>query len=332
MKKNLIYLFLCATLTVCAQTPAGRLSLNGEVKAEGKVYLHKFNNKMYRLIDSTRIVNGTFSFSTEAKLPEIYGLSLTTSQSPYMIFLDNQPTTVKLDTAHYYRHTVVTGSALQDLFVDYQKDRQVKIDAFIKAHPKSLVSVYALYRDFSYRLTPEEIKANLKLLDPSLLKTPYASVLQELVNTLGTVAVGQRAPDFTANDPSGNPVKLSGHLGKGYLLIDFWASWCGPCRRENPNVVRAYRQYKDQGFSVFGVSLDRSEAAWKVAIDKDSLTWTQVSDLRFWNSEPAKLYGVRAIPSNVLVDSNGIIVARNLRGEELDKVLEELHNSPVSKD
>jgi peroxiredoxin len=327
MKKNLFIALLAVTSLTYAQTNTGRLSLSGEVKgiSEGKVYLQKFENKVYRLIDSTAIVNGTFSFSKEAELPEIYGLSLSKDRSPYMLFLDNQPAVVKLDTAVYYRNTTVTGSALHDLFVSYKKDRSVKIDKFIKAHPRSLVSVYALYRDFSYRLSPEEITANLKLLDPSLLKTPYAKVLQELAKTLEAVSVGRRAPDFASEDPSGQPVKLSDLLGKGYLLIDFWAAWCGPCRHENPNVVKTYLQYKDKGFSVLGVSLDKNKAAWIAAIEKDGLTWTHVSDLKYWNSEAAQLYGVRAIPSNLLVDKNGIIVARNLRGEDLGKALENLY-------
>jgi peroxiredoxin len=327
MKRNLLIVFLCVASLAGAQTTAGRLFLSGEVKgvSQGKIYLQKFDNKMYRLIDSVEVVNGTFGFSTETELPEIYGLSLAKDQSPYMIFLDSQPTVVKLDTAAYYRNTTVTGSALHDLFVSYRKDRKVKIDEFIEAHPRSLVALYALYRDFSYRLTSEELKANLARLDPSLLNTPYAKVVQELAETLAGVSVGRRAPDFTVPDPSGNPVKLSDLLGKGYLLIDFWAAWCGPCRRENPNVVKTYHQYKDKGFSVLGVSLDHNKAAWEAAIEKDGLTWTHVSDLKYWNSEPAKLYGVRAIPSNLLVDKNGIIVARNLRGEELGKTLESLY-------
>lgn len=111
------------------------------------------------------------------------------------------------------------------------------------------------------------------------------------------------------------------------VLVDFWASWCGPCRKENPNVLKAYNKYKSQGFSIFGVSLDRNKEAWINAIAKDSLTWVNVSDLNFWDSAPAKLYNVSKIPSNVLIDPSGKIAARNLRGEDLVKKLAEIYEN-----
>lgn len=291
--------------------------------SKGKVYLQKFNNKMFQTLDSTEIRDGKFEFRKQLELPELYGFTLVKSKSPLYAFLEAGEISVSLDSAKYYRNSVITGSKSNDLFTAYNKEPDVKIEEFIKQNPASLVSAYVLYRNYSYRLTPEQIRANVALLDPSLHKTPYVKVLNELVTVLGGVGIGKKAPDFTAKAPDGSSVSLSSKLGK-YVLLDFWAAWCGPCRRENPNVVKAYQKYSSKGFEVFGVSLDHSKDAWLKAIKDDNLTWTHVSDLAFWDSAPAKLYGVRAIPSNVLIDPNGIIVARNLRGEDLDKKLGEL--------
>lgn len=326
MKSYILGIGFLLLAVACNSKSAKSLQIEGTVvnATTGKVYLQKFDNKMYKTIDSTTIVDGKFSFSKDVQVPEIYGLTLDTTSNSYLLFVDENPITIKLDTASYFKNTEVSGSLLHDEFVAYKKTKGVKIDEFIKANPKSLVSAYVLYRDFSYRLSPEDISANIALLDPSLKSTPYVQVLEGLTKTLEAVSVGKQAPDFSSVAPDGKVVKFSDSWGKGYVLIDFWASWCGPCRRDNPNVVRVYQKYKDRGFDVFGVSLDKSKTAWTKAIEKDNLTWTHVSDLLFWDSAPAKLYGVRAIPANYLIDAQGKIVAKNLHGDELDKVLEDL--------
>ncbi len=328
MKKNLFLLIIAIVAISCTQRDENNLYLTGTVEGveSGTVYLQKFRNKSFFVIDSTEISNGEFSFTKNVELPEIYGLSLDNKRS-FLLFLDENPTTVLLDSSSYYRNTIVEGSDLHDLYVEYRSDRDTEIESFIRQHPASLVSAYALYRDYSYRLSPEEIRSNIDLLDPSLRSTPYVETLEELIPALEGVAVGNQAPDFTADDIEGNSVKFSDHIGESkYVLLDFWASWCGPCRRENPNIVRAYEEYKDKGFDVFAVSLDSNRDGWVTAIEKDRLNWTNVSDLLLWDSEPAKLYGVRAIPSNFLIDENGTIVARNLKGEDLHTALNDLLN------
>ena len=326
MKKILLgfALFLGITQT---QAQENNLQLKGTVvdTVAQYVYLQKFHNKMFTTIDSVKVKDGSFSFKTKVATPELYGLSVNTANIPLYIFLEKNPITVKLSPVKNYSTSVVEGSASQDLFNEYRKTKDVEISKFITEHPASIVSAYVLYRNWSYRLTPEQITQNIALLDKSQQNSTYVKELKELVTVLNGLQVGKKAPDFTANNPDGKPVRLSENL-KGYTLIDFWASWCAPCRKENPNIVAAYKEFHDKGFNIVGISLDKKKENWVKGIQDDNLNWLQVSELIYWNSAIAKLYGVRAIPANYLVDSKGVIVARNLRGEELQTTLKTLLN------
>lgn len=327
MKKIIIALALCLGITETQAQQESNLQLKGTVvdTVVKYVYLQRFDNKTFTTIDSVKVTDGNFSFKTKVKLPELYGLSLNTANVPLYVFLEKTPITVKLSPLKNYNASVVEGSAAQELFETYKKTRNVEISKFITEHPASIVSAYALYRNWSYRLTPNQILENIALLDKSQQDSRYVKELKELVTVLNGLAVGKKAPDFVANNPDGKPVRLSENLN-GYTLVDFWASWCAPCRKENPNIVSAYKEFHDKGFNVFGISLDKKKESWIKAIKDDHLDWQQVSELVYWNSEIAKLYGVRAIPANYLVDSKGIIVARNLRGEELQTTLKALLN------
>jgi peroxiredoxin len=198
---------------------------------------------------------------------------------------------------------------------------------FIVNNPESYYALQSLYSQVTgYPPTADRADSILKLFSPKLAETGLGKKYQKQIDNLRAVATGKIAPDFEQADSTGKILKLSDFRGK-YLLIDFWASWCGPCRHENPNVVAAYQQFKDKGFTILGVSLDDDRAKWLEAIDKDKLDWAQVSDLKGWRNEVAELYVIKAIPSNLLLDRDGKIVERDLRGEDLAATLAKYLNN-----
>lgn len=203
--------------------------------------------------------------------------------------------------------------------------KKAVVEKFIADSPGSYLSLEMLPLVLSWPYKVEELEPAFNALAPAVRNTPAGKKLAERIVKLKTIGVGSLAPDFVQNDTIGVPVKLSSFRGK-YVLIDFWASWCLPCRADNPMLVKAFNKYKDKNFTVLGVSLDRpnDREKWLKAIHDDGLVWTNVSDLAFWNNAAARLYGVHSIPYNYLVDPSGMIIAQNLHGEELDKKLNEL--------
>jgi peroxiredoxin len=212
---------------------------------------------------------------------------------------------------------------LEARFDELEASRKAILRKYLADNPKSPIGMYVLNQVAGYELNVAEVEPIFKALSKEVRKTPSAKQFAYRLDLEKKLGIGQPAIDFSQNDVSGKPITLASFRGK-YVLVDFWASWCGPCRAENPNVVSAFNKYKDKGFTVLGVSFDEKKNLWEDAIKKDELNWTQVSDLKGWANEVGKLYGIRAIPQNLLLDREGRIVAKNLRGEALESKLAEL--------
>lgn len=326
MKMKYLLLFMLAlSINAKAQT-SQKVNLSGSVdnlKIE-KVYLQKYENKTYVTIDSSEIKDGRFSFSKSIVLPEIYGLSFTSNVdnpfTSYLVFLDNGNINVKLDSIDDFKNTIVDGSKEQLLYENLLND-SVDIKDVARKHPKSIAALYIFYRYYSYKMSPSDIRSTIALFDKSLQTSTYAKAMYDLAKTISEVDTDKQAPEFiafTSNNEEVHPLTLA---KRKYLLIDFWASWCPPCRKENPNLVKTYAEFKNKGFSIISISLDSSVELWKKAISKDNLEWTQLIDRKAWNGDGIKKYGIRLIPSNFLIDSNGKIIAKNLKGENLRNVL-----------
>ncbi|MGC1516949.1 MAG: TlpA disulfide reductase family protein, partial [Maribacter sp.] len=223
--------------------------------------------------------------------------------------------------------------ALKDEINELQEEyKNFELD-YVKSHPKALISALVLDRAIATKsIELNEADSIYETLDAEIKNTQAGKKVLESIERVKKseeagkkTSIGAKAPDFSGPNPEGNEIALADVMGK-VTLIDFWAGWCRPCRAENPNIVAVYNKYHDKGLNVLGVSLDRTEEAWKKAIEEDGLTWNHISNIAYFDDQIAKLYNVEAIPAAFLLDENGVIVAKNLRGSELEEKVAELLN------
>jgi peroxiredoxin len=328
MKRDYLFSALMGlvALTAC-QGNDSTYRVEGEIahKDSGTIYLKSCVDKTYEVVDSAQIVHGKFSFDVPCTESLPLGLStLRNSRRPLVFFMDKGNVSVSVDED---RQTIqVTGSKTQDIYTENLpliREKGYSVDSLIQAHPDSPVPAFLLMREFSWQLSYEQLKQARSHFDAKMEGTVFINQLDSLIEKLGHLQSGEIAPDFSLADAEGNEVALSSLRGH-YTLVDFWASWCPDCRKENPNIVAAYERFHAKGLEILGVSLDRERDPWLNAIEKDGLTWTHVTDLQSWKSPVAELYAIRWIPTTYLLDPDGRIISMGLEGEKLQAKLAEL--------
>ncbi len=357
--KNLFYAFAGMLLLVsCQHSNSNMYDLTGKITGQvpAKVYLQYYGENGMNVIDSANFVNGEFKFKGTVPSPDFYYLRIGNENNLLGFFLENSKIyiTANVDSL---RNATVTGSAIenesqafneskkayekqlnvlyQEFKVSTDEMRQKEIEhtydsienletqyikQYVFDHGNSILAPYIIRHELIYTAGLKELEELTNALSPDLKENKYTKELHTRIELLRTLQPGMDAPQFTQNDVEGNPVNLTDFKGK-YLLIDFWASWCHPCRQANPTVVKMYKKYHNRNFEILGVSMDSKKDNWVKAIQDDDLVWSQVSSLQGWDNPVGKLYGVNSIPHQILIDPEGKIVKRGIHAEELDDLL-----------
>jgi peroxiredoxin len=354
--KNILIALLLLPAFVFAQTKG--FTIIGKVTgiADGEVKLTSTQDA-HQVLATSQIKGGEFTLKGSVPEPSLLWLVMGAEQ-PIYVYVENTEMKVT-GTKQDIKKVKIEGSSSQKDFDEFQsifnpligelngfaaqlqqagdskKEKLMvqydsvvsqinkEVGRYVANKKSSYVAPFVLFVTAQLNSNPAQLEQYYNSLDAPIRNSNVGKSLSEFIAYSKVGSVGTPAIEFTQNDTAGNAVTLSSFKGK-YVLVDFWASWCRPCRAENPNVVKVYNKFKNKNFTVLGVSLDQEKAAWVKAIEKDKLTWTHVSDLQQWNNAVAQLYRVQSIPQNFLIDPKGNIVAKDLRGEDLEKKLCEL--------
>lgn len=361
--KKIIYLFTAVLLLAACNEQKGYV-ITGTVEggADGDtVFLQKVENRQLVKVDTATITNGEFTFKGAQDTAENRYITYNPTGKNALrmdFFLENGKINIQLTTDN----DVATGTPNNDIYQEIRsqiselnKELMTVYQSMSEATDEERTAIAQKMNELQEKImdiTQTAIAQNItnpvgihllkgnyyymgvEKLDPliSQITAEYDNdeviiKIKENVEKMKLTSVGQPFTDFEMETPEGKAIKLSDYVGKGkVVLVDFWASWCGPCRREMPNLVAAYAKYKNKGFEIVGVSLDQSADAWKESIQKLNMTWPQMSDLKYWNCEGAQLYAISSIPHTLLIDGNGTIIARGLHGEGLQDKLAEIFN------
>ncbi|MCX2678777.1 TlpA disulfide reductase family protein [Galbibacter sp. EGI 63066] len=360
MKDIGIIIILLTTLISCQNKSETKgYTINGIAKnvPDSTTVLMYLYPKAFVVADSTVVINEKFQFEGSLKRPRLAHLRIISSKDDRTFWLENRKIDFIGKKGNFSESQIigsktqkeseillkrkdsifkemkkleamVTDSNRDSLFVIYQKMESVVVDInkrFVKDYPDSYESLTQLNWS-KERLGSDETAKVFSLLNEKLQSTEEGKSISEFITKNKDLQVGDIFIDFEQPNIDGQMIKLSEIKGK-YTLIEFWASWCGPCRSFNSELVEQYELYKNKGFEILGVSLDTNKEKWKKAIEKDGLTWPNISDLKGNDNEAAMIYGVRDIPDNFLIDEKGVIIARFIRGEKLKKKLKELFDN-----
>ena len=357
----LIILASCATKTDGYELNG---KVEGSVADSTKVYLKTSDSLNQLIdVDTTRVIDGSFSFIGVQDEPQLHYIMVDGLRGQVPVILENGSISVgfQKDSLAFAK---TEGTLQNDLFMDFLKGSREISDMgrslqedfrkasssgdmaaqeslrdeffelqekmknhnvdFVKENPNALISALILDTLIKTKALPtEEIQKLYDALDPAIKETTPGKNVGAVLKQTKATEIGATAPDFSGPTPSGSQLALNDVKSK-LTLIDFWAAWCKPCRMENPNIVSVYQKYKDKGFDVVGISLDRSREQWLQAIEDDQLAWNHISNVQYFQDPIAKLYNVSAIPAAFLIDENGVIVAKNLRGPALEAKVAEL--------